>query len=339
MPTLLYKIKKSHPIRILFTGFKQFLSIFMLPRVAIKMWRIILFDPKKKKIVIALVEHIGDIVASEPVDRFLKERDPDQIIFRVVKSRYKELIRYNPHIDQIIEVSCLSEWIYLRFFLRLFSKIDIVDLHIDQRVCFRHYIKLSNPNVKGIHVDNYFNFGNLLETFSLTAGLPKLNERPVYYLPEKTLPLTVPEKYIVVHTLSNGDSKMWPAEKWNELANHLISKGFNLIEIGLQARIKNTSPNFVDLCGKLSFTEIAFLIRGCSLFIGIDSSFAHFANALRVKNILIMLGKLHDFGSYVPYSGLSVEQIDDIVIRENGPLRNLEVDTVIDRLMRKLEKA
>lgn len=336
MPTSLQQLKKSRLVRALFEGFKRFLSIFLLPQVILQCTKIFFASSSQKKIVVALVEHIGDIVASEPVDRYLKEKNPGSFIFRIVKSRYKEVIQFNPNIDKIIEVSCLSEWIYLRLFLRWFSKLEIVDLHVDQRVCFRHYLTISNPNASGIKVSNYFHFGNLLEVFSLTAGLPKLNTRPIYHLPENPPAVSVPGKYVVVHTLSNGESKMWPDEKWNQLAAQIIEKGFHLVEIGLHARIKNNSNKFIDLCGKLSFTEIACVIKHSALFIGIDSSFAHFANALSVKNWLILLGDLHDFENYVPYSGLSEEQIKSIIIRQHGPLRDLSIETVADRAKAKL---
>jgi len=334
MPTSFQQIKKSRLVRTLFEGFKQFLSIFLVPQVIIKGCGIIFHSTSQKKIVVALVEHIGDIVASEPVDRFLKEKNPTAFTFRVVKKRYREVIQYNPNIDKIIEVSCLSEWIYLRFFLRLFNKIEIVDLHVDQRVCFRHYLTISNPNAAGIKVDNYFHFGNLLEVFSLTAGLPKLNVRPIYHLPSPP-PTSVYGNYVVVHTLSNGESKMWPAEKWNVLAQFLIDQGLHVAEIGLYAQIRNDSNMFVDLCGKLSFTEIACVIKQSKLFIGIDSSFAHFANALGAKNTLILLGDLHDFKNYIPYSG-SDNEMADIIVRQHGPLRDLSIETVIDRVKSKL---
>jgi ADP-heptose:LPS heptosyltransferase len=170
----------------------------------------------------------------------------------------------------------------------------------------------------------------------LTAGLPKLNTRPIYHFPKNPPSINIPGKYVVVHTLSNGESKMWPAEKWKVMADYLTEKGFYVAEIGLHARIKNNSSRFIDYCGKLSFTEIASLIKGCTLFLGIDSSFAHFANALDVKNMLILLGDLHDFANYVPYSGLSQDQIKDIIIRQQGPLRDLAVETVIERMIPKL---
>src|SRR4051812_38015260 len=176
MATVFYKIKRSAFVRSIVVGFKRFISIFLFPQVIVKACRIIFYKTSKPKVVISLVDHIGDIVASEPIDRFIKERDSH--VVRIIKTRYKELIQYNPNVDEIVTVGCFSEWIYLRFFLRHFNKIKIVDLHVDQRVCFRHYLTIHNVNRAGINVSNYFDFGSLLEVFSLTAGLPKLNSRP-----------------------------------------------------------------------------------------------------------------------------------------------------------------
>src|SRR5438105_4136944 len=200
----LYKIKKSRPVRTVFLGFKNFLSIFLLPKVIAKYFQISFGFTEKKKVVVSLVEHLGDIVASEPVDRFIKKEKPNFYIIRIVKRPYAEVIVFNPNIDKIITVGCLSEWIYLRFLLRHFSKVDVVDLHIDQRFCFRYYLTLSNSNEKGINLENYFNYGSLLEVFSMTTGLPKLNIEPIYYLPKDHPKITLPEKYLILHTTSQG---------------------------------------------------------------------------------------------------------------------------------------
>jgi len=287
---------------------------------------------EKNKVVVALVDHIGDIVASEPIDRFIKKQDPDSFVIRIVRKRYKEVIRHNPNIDKIIAVSCLSEWIFIRFLLRAFSSINIVDLHVDGRVCFRHYLQIHNPNSTGINEDNYFHYGNLLEVFSQTAGLPKINDRPVYYLPESLPDLKLPEQYVVIHTISNGESKSWTSEKWNALVKKLVEKGFCVVEIGLNARVENESPLFINLCGRLSFTDIAHVIANCSLFIGIYSAFAHFAHAFNLPKRILLFGSLLDFKNYLPYSGMSIEEAQKFIIRQDGPLAELPLEVVMERI-------
>jgi len=48
--------------------------------------------------------------------------------------------------------------------------------------------------------------------------------------------------------------------------------------------------------------EIAYVIKKSSVLIGIDSAFAHFANAMSVPFVAI-LGKFYNFEKYMPYSG------------------------------------
>ena len=54
-------------------------------------------------IVISLTEHIGDIIASEPISRYLKNNFTDKIVW-VVNQKYSNFVRYNPTIDHLIFV-------------------------------------------------------------------------------------------------------------------------------------------------------------------------------------------------------------------------------------------
>jgi heptosyltransferase-3 len=327
-----HKIKRARAVRILYIGFKRFTSIFLVPSAIANALRIKFSNPGKKKVIVALVDHIGDIIASEPIDRFIAQGDPESFIIRIVRKRYKEVIQYNPNLAKIVTVSCLSEWILMRFLLHLFSKIRIVDLHIDGRVCFRHYLKIRNPNTSGIDIHNYFHHGNLLEVFSLTAGLPKINDQPIYHLPKSLPGLKLPQPYIIFHTSSNGESKSWTSEKWNALAKSLIEKGFYVVEIGLKARVENESPFFINCCGKLSFTQIALAVAHCFMFIGVDSAFAHFANAFNLPNRILLFGSLYDFKNYLPYSGMSSEKAQKFILRQEKSLDELPVEAVLKRV-------
>ena len=68
---------------------------------------------QKKIILVNLLEHLGDIVACEPVSRYLRQRDPGAYIVWGVKRAYKELIDSNPNIDMTLVVHCLTERLLL----------------------------------------------------------------------------------------------------------------------------------------------------------------------------------------------------------------------------------
>lgn len=329
---LVKKLKRNRFIKLTLKRILQILSIFLLPKAIVKSFRIIFFKGKSQKNVVSLVEHLGDVVASEPVDRYLKESYPNSYIVRIVKSQYKEVMQYNPNVDKIVTVKTFTEWIYIKYFIKRSRRIKVVDLHIGRKVCSRYQMSLPGSKNQEVTFENYYDYGNLLEVFSIISRLPIPNVKPIYHLPEQGLSvLSIPEKYIVLHTTSNDNERMWTIEKWNELTRRLIEDGFYVVEVGLKATVKSNSDRFIDLCGKLTFTQIAFLIQKCFLFIGVDSSFAHFANALGVDRI-ILIGNYRKFNKHNPYSGLTPEELEQIILRHNGPLSKLPVNKVLERV-------
>ena len=53
----------------------------------------------KKIIAVGLIEHMGDIVACEPVARHVRLKNPHAYIVWCVRSEYRELIDSHPSID------------------------------------------------------------------------------------------------------------------------------------------------------------------------------------------------------------------------------------------------
>jgi heptosyltransferase-3 len=81
--------------------------------------------------------------------------------------------------------------------------------------------------------------------------------------------------------------------------------------------------------------QTAEVIRRAALFIGIDSGPAHLANATGTPGI-ILLGRHAGFESYTPYSaGYADGTLADLV-RCDGPAANIEVESVIARVSKRL---
>jgi len=55
-----------------------------------------------KKILIVRLSSIGDIILSTPLVRSLKEKFPDSKIDYLIKAEYIDLIKNNPHLNEII---------------------------------------------------------------------------------------------------------------------------------------------------------------------------------------------------------------------------------------------
>lgn len=248
-----------------------------------------------------LIVSLGDIVALEPVPRFLKQKYPLSKIIWITKKQYASLIQFNPYIDKIISVNELKESSSILKNLDLRNGQIPVDLHFDglSEKGYTHH-NIVNP---AINIGNYLNYGNLLQAFCLCAGMKIPDMQPHFYFAENVLlPNELPEKYIVFHCKSNMLVKDWTKRKWNKLAKYLLGKGFNIVELGTEPVIKSRSKNYFDFTNIHNLQQIAKIIQNTSYFVGIDSGFAHMANCFDIKAVLVF-GIYRNYKDYKIYSG------------------------------------
>lgn len=190
-------------------------------------------------IYIELVERLGDIVACEPVSKYLRQKYPDKKIYWVVKEAYKDIIAYNPYIDGIIEVDSLFEGDVFCDNKRNNGDI-IIDLHCNGYICSK--TKKSHKNYNNIHITgkNIFSNGrSILNSFSQVAGIPPLDDSPEFHLKKDiVLPEYLPNNYVVFHCKSSMKTKDWTVLKWNNLAKKIAETGVKIVEIGQEQIIK-----------------------------------------------------------------------------------------------------
>ena len=258
---------------------------------------------KGKEYYILCIESLGDIIACEPIVRYIKKLDKDAKVNWIVEKKYREAIAFNPNINNIIKVDCLSDADIICNNLKMSSLNIIIDCHYDGRRCRKTGHIHHNSVLSGINEENYFNYGSLLEVFSLIAGLDKIADAPIFYLQNGIcIPENLPQKYIVIHTTSSEKRKDWTDKAWNKLVKFLIKKDFYVVEVGLESRITVKHDKFKNCTNIHSIQVIAKIIQNAHLFIGVDSAFAHIANALGVYGILLF-GKYKNFDFVQPYTG------------------------------------
>ncbi len=278
------------------------------------------------KIYIHCIESMGDIVASEPVIRYLKNKYSDIKIVWMVKKPFRDVVAYNSYIDEIIEVSCLGESMDLLKKISKGKENVIVDLHFDGRGCSttkRYHSNLNNPMV---NEKTYLNYGSLLANFCLSAGLPPIDDAPRFYLnPEMKLPDNLPKEYVVFHCKSAESTKDWDDNKWNVLAHDLMEIGISIVEIGLKPVVRNRSRLYYDMTNNHDLQQIALIIKNANCFFGVDSGFAHFANCFGVYGILIF-GKYKNFSKPMMYSGKYADGSNATIIyaENDAPAKEVE---------------
>ncbi|MBU2838315.1 glycosyl transferase [Acidithiobacillus thiooxidans] len=290
-----------------------------------------------QKVVIGLIEHMGDIVACEPVSRQLRKIYKESEITWMALPAYHELLISNPNIDRVTSVTCLTEWI--KFTKHATKNTIIFDLHVNYRACECcriPLVKISGNQTITIH--NWYDHGSLLEAFSIGAGLGKLSTHPNVYIRKDDVDninlLNIPQKFIVIHRHSNDIARDWTDDKWNDLLR-IITNNHNLyvVEVGTASAINNpvSCCNYIDMRGKTTILEMAEIIRRSALFVGIDSGPAHIANAVYTPGV-ILLGTLGNFKKYMPYSGYYSSNCDSVRIIRNvyGPAKDITVEDVYD---------
>jgi len=294
--------------------------------------RVSLLGKNRPIVIVNLLEHMGDIVACEPVVRHLKKRSPNAYIIWSVKQPYRELLDSNPYVDAVLVLHCLSERIKLEK-IGLFD--EVIELHFEDRYCSLCSSPMKKNNHSGVNLKNFYDHGSLLNAISVSAGLPLLNIPPQIYIPLKVVKrvdqLYIPKSFIVIHTKSNNIEKDWPLDKWLAFVDFMTKRGIAVIEVGLVPTL-STGANIISLAGKLSILETAEVIRRASLFVGIDSGPAHLANALS-KNSVVLMARYSGWDIYDPFgSHFNGFEIREIIRQEK--IYDISIEDVVITTLR-----
>ena len=274
------------------------------------------------RIYISLLGNLAGIVAAEPTARLLKRLYKGAFLTWITSRHYSELLKYNPYVDAVHEVSCLGEWVTLKPQIAD----TVFDLNLNQKICVHCGLQLfKDGRGSEVNCNNWYDFGPLLPALLSAAGLPPVSDAPTFW--NKPAGITVfadllGRPYIVIHTTSHEPDRAWPLNKWQALCDWLRALGYMVVEISL---IPSGLGN-VRHCKCNDFNDIACLIDGASFFIGIDSGFAHLANALKKKSLLIF-GQYRGWTHYFPYTGF-FEQGASIVRAHEGASAQVSVDAV-----------
>ena len=290
------------------------------------------------------VEGIGDVIAAEPVARALKRMSPHGMVSWIVKAGCEDLIRYNPSVDEVIGVE--SHWAgYTLCKMRDSESGNIfVNCHFDGWRCSVTGRFIPNPVNPQINVDNSLAVTHILGGFSAAAGLPVLDETPQFHLsPEARHPDFGKFPYVVIHCRSKDADKNWSDENFNRLVDFIIDNGMQVVEIGTEKVIQSNSPLYHDFTGRQSFQSLGATIRDSSLFIGVDSCFAHVANAF-LRPSVILQGLYRQYFDYQPYSGeFARSQLFRIVHpKRRGEVKLISFEIVaqaVEPLLRKIDLA
>ncbi|MHA8107266.1 glycosyltransferase family 9 protein [Aquirufa sp. 5-AUSEE-100C1] len=281
---------------------------------------------------ILLAEHLGDIVAAEPIIGELRLKHPKAKIVWIVKASFRSLLENHPQIDVVIDEHSIlnSIWLTQHSPFNQFYNLHLSNLRFDSYF----HRELINPKADQLDLTmhNYYHRGNLLKGVFDMCEIPYVeSKQPHLYLGNDDS-LQLPQNYWVIHRKSNGAEREWVDENWHTLIQRILDQyDVTLIEIGISDGLAIDHPKFISYVGKTSLVSMAKIIQGAKFFIGIDSGPTHIANAFEIPG-LILLGDYKDFKNHMPYSGAYENGRAKIYHYPNGLSTEIPFETVWELL-------
>lgn len=311
----------------------QIAYVRLFTKIRVQKWQ----HPNDTFVGILLAEHLGDIVAAEPIIEALTQKFPNAKIAWIIKPAFRALLENHPKIEWLIDEPSIlfSMYVTKNHPFDVFYNLHMNDLRSDAFFPGRF---LENPKALelGLTKANYLHHFNLLEVVSQLADLGKLSGYPHLYLEKGTKNTFATKPYWVIHRKSNAQMRDWQDTLWCQLLDHIIAENeVDVIEIGVIEPLSYQSPKFRSLVGKTSLSETLQIVRDAEYFIGVESGPAHIANAFRIP-ALILCGRFVNFDRYNVYSGAYQQDgIAQIVFNSTGTASELTFEDVYAQLPQK----
>jgi len=307
--------------------------------ICIKILALRILHPKKTYIGVLLAQHLGDIVAAEPIVGGLHEKYKEAEIFWIVRKPFTDLLANHPQISGLFieENLFMSIWLTkLSPFTRFFN-LHLNDIRFEPNL----YCTLENPHAAELNItkDNYYDKLSLLGIFSALCGLNVADRAPKLYTGETKFNLPFGGNYWLIHRKSTDIAREWRDEHWIQLIDYLTQEhGVNIVEIGTDSPLTCSNSQFLSLVGQTSILETAVLIRSAGFFLGIDSGPTHMANAFEIPAFIIC-GQFVNFKRYMSYSGAYTNKnIANIYFNPSGSAHELSYLEVLEPLQNTLKE-
>lgn len=278
-----------------------------------------------KRILIVRTDRIGDVLLSTPVIRALRDYYPHAYIAMMVSPYAKEIVEGNPDLDEVIiydKKQKHKKWRRsVKFALNLKKKrFDLaIILHPTNRV---HLVTFFAGIPKRVGYDRKLGFlltdrikhikqsgekHELEYALDLVRYLGIEPRDKSLLMPIKAVSeawveelfgregINKTDKLLAIHPGASCVSKIWPLERFAQVADKLIEKyGFKVLiiagpkDIARAAEVsKNMRHPSVNLAAKTSVSQLASLLKRCRLFISNDSGPVHIAGAVGAPVISI----------------------------------------------------
>lgn len=281
-----------------------------------------------KNILIVKLSAIGDVVHALPVASALKNCYPKARITWVVEKPAYDLLTNNPYIDEIIVFDKLKFKSFLGFmhhspgFIRRLREAKF-DLSLDLQGLFKSgmisFLSGANSRLvyenarEGSHllskrVVGEYSQGHVVDRYlDVVRSLGCKIHKPVFdvVVPPDQGELTrrivakagldIERSYVVLALGANWPNKIWPFEHFAKLSDRLYNANIIPVMIGgsgdriLADHISSmTQIPPIDLTGKTTLKQLAYVIQKASAFVGGDTGPMHLSVAMGTPTVALM---------------------------------------------------
>lgn len=271
------------------------------------------------KLLVVRFSSIGDVVLTTPVVRCLKQQVENAEIHFITKKAFKPVLDENPYIDQLITIEKSVDEVVDR--LRAEQYDHVIDLHNNIRTLrLKRALKVKSSAFPKKNISKL-----LLTTFKINR-MPKVHVVDRYFEAVKQLGVVNDQKPCDFF-LSDAD-----LVSLEDIA--LKSKGFIGVAMGAQyatkqlpvslmaailkgiqlpvvllggpmdseraAELIRQLPNqrVLDLCGKLTLRQSAFMTKHCAKLLTGDTGLMHIASCFETPIVSVWGNTVPDFGMY-----------------------------------------
>jgi heptosyltransferase-2 len=281
--------------------------------------------PNFKRILIVRTDRIGDVLLSTPVIKALRDEYPSAYIAMMVSPYARDIVDGNPYVDEVIiydKDGKHKSWqrsmkfahnlkkkrFDLAIILHPTNRVHLVTFFagIKRRIGYdrklgilltdriRHTKQLGEKHESEYNLDLIRYLGIEPKDKSLFMPITRESQDWMNEL-SKQEGIKNSDKLLAIHPGASCPSKIWPNERFAEVADKLADKyGFKVLVIAgpkdialAKELIKHMHWPAIDLAGKISVAQLASALKRCALFISNDSGPVHIASAVGTPVISI----------------------------------------------------
>jgi heptosyltransferase II len=280
---------------------------------------------KYKRILIVRTDRVGDVILTTPVIKALRDAYPGAYLAMAVRPYTKVIVEGNPYLDEVIvydKDGAQKSWFSaLRFSRDLAKKrFDLAIVvnpsnrsnlipflaGIPKRVGYDRKLgwlltdRIKDTKFEGLKHEIEYNL-DLVRTLGIEPG-DKTTFMPISENSEKWAEAVLSkynirpaDKLCVLNPGASDNSKMWPAERYAQVAEKLAQKGMKIVILGgpqdqavCREVIKRLRCPCIDMVANNDISQAASFLRRASLFISSDTGPMHIASSLGVPVIAIL---------------------------------------------------